>query len=179
MKKFMFIILVFGSTSTYACWDMQSVGDNLSTDQIGLENTDNYREDNKNRNGNSYDLNGCNDDEEEQSKITVYGYAPNFGGFGGMVGINFALSYSGSGGGYIGTTTDDVSCDNEDLTWANNAFKEYVKQYKAEHGFLAYADDHPTGTLWTVELPSGEEAVYVIVNPHGGVALGNHYVSCS
>jgi hypothetical protein len=159
------------------------------TDQIGLENTDNYREDNKNRNGNSYDLNGCNDDEEEQSKITVYGYAPDFGGFGGMVGINFALSYSGSGGGYIATTDDSVGCNTSgNLDFAAAAFRVYRTQYIKDTNLGTFLRDHevnlsdpenPIYVEWYVEFPDGSIGTFEINDPMASVALNGNPVSCT
>lgn len=120
------------------------------------------------------------DEPEEQGTITVYGYAQSFGGFGGISGISFALSNSGGGGGgtYVGTTNQDVSCTNPDESWANNAFKKYRTNYINTHGFGNYQADHPTGTQWSIELPSGETATYTIANPNGGVALSAASISC-
>ncbi len=174
MKKLIFLILMFSSFLAVACGDnsIQSVGGPVSDGQGSVQTNS----------GLSASFTGdasinC-DEPEEQGKITVYGYAPNFGGFGGIAGISFALSLTG-GGGYIGTTTDDISCSNPDANWANNAFKKYRSKYISDHGHIQYQSDHPTNTLWTIELPSGQTATYKIVSPLGGVALGGAPVSCS
>lgn len=112
--------------------------------------------------------------------ITVYDYTLSFTGFGGIIGINFVLSYTGVGGGiYIAETHDDVSCENEDLSWANNAFHKYRENYIASTNILIFMRDHQSGTLWSVELPSGQSAVYKIAQPNASSALSPGYRSCN
>lgn len=104
MKYFIFIILVIGSTSTYAACSTQGVGGEHNVGNSGAETTNsnttafNSRV-NKKRGGIEYGIN-CDEDPVDLPPMVVTGYSNPGGAYFWMGSARFFhLSHGGSGGG--------------------------------------------------------------------------------